>query len=225
MDIREVIRTVREIEETTTVIVPRHQLITSIGDRLDVPAEMVLDDLKGKFPDGLKCVAIQPLKSIVESKIGKSITIREIAVTGDIPIYGYVEDYPDRAMIKVKSGMRPCWLRFTLIKELLHLYSDTCADAPNASADLLAMAARDSRYIVCRDDTTLDEETAAFYMALELAVPWSLREQFMRLRDLGATHYQIAKAFMVPEPFISHFIEGFEGNYAGLSLRLNRSLQ
>ena len=224
MDIREVIKTVREIEGLSDVIVPRRKLIASLGDRLEVSAETVLNDFRDKFPDGLKCVTVQPIKRIVEKKICKKITIHEINISGDIPIYGYVEDYADKAVIKVKSGMRLCWLRFTIIKELLHLYSDTCADAPNASAALLAMAARDSRYVTCTDNTTLDEETAAFYMALELTIPWVLREEFLKLRELGATHYQIAKAFMIPEPFISHFVEGIEGNYAGLSNRLNRSI-
>lgn len=219
------IKIVREIERSPDVIVSRHNLVTALGDRLDVSAESVLNDFRDKFSDGLKCVAVQPVKKIVEDKIGKKITILEIDTAGDdIPIYGYVEEYADNAVIKVRSGLSLCWLRFTIIKELFHLYSDTCADAPNVPASLLALAARESRYVICKDNSILDAETAAFYMALELAVPWSLREQFLMLRDLGATHYQIAKAFMIPEPFVAHFVEGSEGNYAGLSNRLNKTI-
>ena len=133
MNIREVIKAVREIEKSSDVVVIRHNLITSLGNRLDVSGEAVLKEFDGKLSTELKCIAVQPIKKLVEEKIRKKITIREINHVGDIPFYGYVEDYEDRAVIKVKSGMRLCWLRFTVIKELMHLYSDTCADAPNRS--------------------------------------------------------------------------------------------
>lgn len=224
MNIREVIKAVREIEKSSDVVVIRHNLITSLGNRLDISGEAVLKEFDGKLSTELKCIAVQPIKKLVEEKIRKKITIREINHVGDIPFYGYVEDYEDRAVIKVKSGIRLCWLRFTVIKELMHLYSDTCADAPNAAAALLVKAARDSRYILADDNATLDAETAAFYMALEMMIPWRLREQFRQLRDFSATRYQIAKAFMLPEPFVAHFVEGSEGNYAGLSNRLNKTI-
>lgn len=226
MDIREAIKLARGITDFPGVVVPRHELIVNVGDRVNVAEEKVLSGLQDCMADGLKAVALQPIKQFVEKKIGRSVKIHEVHVSEDVPFYGYVEDGENGcSIVKIKAGMNLCWQRFTILKELMHLYSNTCTDAPNVSASLLVKAARASRFVIARDDSVLDDETAAFYIALEVAVPWCLREQFLKLRDLGATHYQIAKAFMAPVPFVSHIIEDDDIHpYAALSHRINQNI-
>ena len=226
MNIREVIKLAREITDSPGVVVSRHDLVVKVGDRLNVADEKVLAGLQNKINGGLQTVAIQPVKKLVEKRIGRRIIIHEINVPEDVPFYGYVEDGEnDISVVKIKAGMNLCWQRFTILKELMHLYSDTCTDAPNVSSSLLVTAARLSRTIVARDDSVLDDETAAFYIALEVAIPWRLRKQFLALRDLGATHYQIAKAFLAPVPFVSHFIDDEAYvSYVALSQRLNQNI-
>lgn len=225
MDIREVIKLAREISDSPGVVISRHDLVVGVGDQLNVADESVLAGLDGKIAGGLKTTSIQPIKKLVENKIGRKIKIHEIKVSEEIPFYGYVEDGENGSIVKIKAGMNLCWKRFTILKELMHLYSDTCTDAPNVSASLLIKAAQDSRSVFARDDSVLDSETAAFYIALEVAIPWCLREQFQRLRDLAATPYQIAKAFMIPVPFVTHFIgEDKFPPYSALSHRLNQNI-
>ena len=226
MDIREAIKLAREITDSPGVIVSRHDLIVAVGDRLNIADEKVLSGLQDKIDGGLQTVAIQSVKRLVEKRIGRRISIHEINVSEDVPFYGYVEDGEnDISIVKIKAGMNLCWQRFTILKELMHLYSDTCTDAPNVSSSLLVKTARASRFVIARDDSVLDDETAAFYIALEVSIPWALRKQFLKLRDLGATHYQIAKAFLVPVPFVSHFIDDDAyASYVALSQRLNNNI-
>lgn len=225
MDIRKVLRTARELTQSPGVLVERHKLVLQYGNRLDVPGEHVLTDLRKRYKGEFMATAVLPtLKKITQEKIGRPIFIHEMNEGGDAPFYGYVENNKDNAVIKIKPKLNICWKRFTVAKELLHLYADTCNDSPSATAELLVKAARESRDVIVHDNTELDDETSAFYMALEVLIPWDLREQFNELRNLGATRYQIAKVFMLPEPFVDHFISSSEDSYASLSRRLNQNI-
>ena len=230
MDIREVIRNAREVISLPGVVVARHGLAESLGNRLDSEAEQVLASLLPKFPEGFRSVSVLPtLLDVVAKKIGKTIFVREMDVReADVSLYGYVENFSAEAVIKIKPGMNTCWKRFTVLKELMHLYSNTCNDsAEGDKASLIVMAARRSRDVIARDNTILGNEEAAFYMALEVLIPWENgREQLIRLRELGATQYQIAKVYMLPTPMISHFLEDDEEKvpYIDLSRRLNNNI-
>ncbi len=228
MDIREVIRNAREVTSLPGVLIERVELIRSLGDRLDINAEQVIDNLCCQFPEGFKVVSVLPtVLDVVAKKIGKPVVIREMDVgETDIQVYGYIENSEKDAVIRVRPGMNTCWKRFTVLKELMHLYSNTCDDSIGESASLIAMAARRSRDVVAKDNSILCHEEAAFYMALEILIPWcDGRKQLLRLRDLGATHYQIAKVFMLPTPIVTHFLgDDEETPYIGLSLRLNQNI-
>lgn len=230
MDIREVIRNAREVISLPGVVVARHGLAESLGDRLDFEAEQVLANLLPKFSEGFRAVSVLPtLLDIIAQKIGKNLSVREMDVReADVPLYGYVENFDTEAIIKIRPGMNTCWKRFTVLKELMHLYSNTCNDsAEGDKASLIVMAARRSRNVIARDNTILGNEEAAFYMALEVLIPWEKsREQLIRLRELGATQYQIAKVYMLPTPMVSHFLEDDEEKapYIELSRRLNKNI-
>lgn len=229
MDIREVIQIAREVTSLPGVVVERKSLTEAIGSRLDLDAEQVLADLSPKFPQGFRSVSVLPkMLDVVSEKIGKPVQVLEMNVSeADVQLYGYVEEYGDRAVVKIRQGMNTCWKRFTVLKELMHLYSGTCDESAGMSASLKVMAARRSRDVIAKDNTILGYEEAAFYMALEVLIPWDGgREQLLRLRDLGATHYQIAKVFMLPTPMVSHFLDDDEEKipYIELSRRLNRNI-
>lgn len=228
MDIREVIRNAREVTELSGVLIGRQELVQSLGDRVDADAEQVLADLHPQFPNGFRVVSVLPkILDIVSEKIHKPVSVREMDVgETDIQLYGYVEDCEKDAVIRVRPGMNTCWKRFTVLKELMHLYSNTCDDSAGESASLIAMAARRSRDVVAKDNSVLGYEEAAFYMALEVLIPWDGgREQLHKLRELGATHYQIAKVFMLPTPIVTHFLGDDEDMpYISLSMRLNNNI-
>lgn len=226
MDIRDIIKMAREITDRPGVVVPRASFAADHKGRLDQEGEKMLDQFNGKIGDGFSLVAVLPqLHKVVGEKSGKQIVVREAPeLPEDVNMYGSVEDYGDRALISIRPGMNPCWKRFTVTKELMHIYSGTCPNSPTESADLLIKAAQDSRYVIPKDNSVLDEETSAFYLALEVMIPWCLREQFNMMRELGATHYQIAKAFMIPERMVEHFVGMESETYAALSRRLNRNI-
>ena len=228
MDIREVIRNAREVTALPGVLIGRQELVQSFGDRMDADAEQVLSDLHPQFPEGFTVASVLPkILDVVTNKIGKTVSIREMDVGDtDIPVYGYVENGENESVIRVRPGMNTCWKRFTVLKELMHLYSNTCDDSAGESASLIAMTARRSRDVVAKDNSVLGHEEAAFYMALEILIPWDRRrEQLHKLRELGATHYQIAKVFMLPTPMVTHFLGDDEDMpYISLSMRLNQNI-
>ena len=148
------------------------------------------------------------------------ITIRRVESEEDNPLYGFIEPNANGAIIRYRADLNTCWRRFTIAKELFHLYADIAEDPRPRKSDAVAQAAMNARRVVPNDGMQLDDEVAAFYLALEYLVPWRLRDQFLDLRNCAATPYQIAKVFMVPIPFIEHLCEG---EYAGLSDRINRN--
>lgn len=224
MDIRDIIRMARSItdSETPGLVVQRSQVIASYGSRVDAKSEECISSLSSKFPQGFQIVQVTPpLLALVREKTGKPITIRRIESEEDNPMYGFVEPGTNGAIVRYRADLNTCWRRFTVAKELFHLYADIAEDPRPRGSDAVTQAAMNARRVVPNDGVQLDDEVAAFYLALEYLIPWRLREQFMRLRDCAATPYQIAKVFMVPLPFIEHMCDG---EYAKLSHRLNNNL-
>ena len=79
-----------------------------------------------------------------------------------------------------------------------------------------------SRFI--RDFTEpLHPEAVGFYLAIEVLLPWCLRESLNKMIDAKCTNFQIAKAFMVPEFIIRHVRNVHFGkvDYLGVSYGMN----
>lgn len=224
MDIREIIRMARSITDSDLpgLVVPRASVMSSYGSQVDQKAEECLDDLAKKFPDGFKIVQVTPpLLDLAKGKIGTAVRIRRVDSGDDNPVYGYVEPGKNETIVRYRSALNTCWRRFTVAKELFHIYAGIAEDLGSRGSSAITQAAMDARKAVPNDDKQLEDETAAFYLALEYLVPWRLRDQFNDLRDAAATTYQIAKVFMIPRPFIEHLCDG---GYAELSYRINRNI-
>ena len=224
MDIREIIRMARSITDGDTpgLIVSRSEVIASYGSRIETKTEECISELVENFSGGFKVVRVTPpLLRLAQKKISTRIEIRRIESTDDNPLYGYVEFGKDSAVIRYRSDLNTCWRRYTVAKELFHLYAGIAEDMRPRESDAVTQAAMDARKIIPSDGKQLEDEVAAFYLALEYLMPWRLREQFDMLRDLAATSYQIAKVFMIPRPFVEHLCEG---GYAELSYRINKNI-
>ena len=224
MDIREIIRMARSITDgdASGLIVPRAEVVASYGGKIDTKAEECISDLIGNFSDGFQIVRVTPpLLHLAQRQIGVKVEVRRIESTDDNPIYGYVEIGNDSAVVRYRSDLNICWRRYTVAKELFHLYAGIVEDVRPRESDLVTQAAMDARKVVVSDGKQLEDEVAAFYLALEYLMPWRLREQFDKLRDLAATTYQIAKVFMIPRPFVEHLCDG---GYAELSYRINKNI-
>ena len=227
MNIRRAIDIAREIADQPNVLVDRAVLLSRANDAYDHEGEDALLDLERRVGYSLRVVDVgQGVHQAIKKQDAiKTISYCAIQCTEPLrdAIYGYVLTKGDSAIVVYRDSLNFCWKRFTIVKELAHIYSGTVANSIMQGAAAITFAAKESRQIVPTLDTELDAETAAFYIALEILVPWRLRRQFNDLRDIGATTYQLAKAFMIPQTFIAHFASDWndKNTYAGLSFAIN----
>lgn len=228
--IHDVIRMARSLTDCPSALDDRDALIRRTPG-LDLVEEGVLKDLGQKYPEPFKLTSVngavlQPtLKKLGLSYLNFAAIPQECKLRGSF--YGYVDNFLSPPTIYYRSELRPCWKRFTIAKELLHLFSGTSIDKGVAEASILIMAAKSSRRLLVSETTELDDETFAFYLAIEVMIPWQLRYQFDRLRSMNATTLQMAKVFMVPERIVQHFLSDSADchcNYAGLSRRINENI-
>ena len=185
-----------------------------------------LDEIKQKLT--LRVTDVNPgLVGIVSAHSGLSIETHTLAEGSDLllrqALYSYVMQDAHKAIIKcVRSNH--CGTRFSIAKELMHVYIGVEDGETRHRANEIVMCAAESRKVVPDATKELDDETAAFYLAIEVMIPWQLRTQFMMMRDMEQTTYQIAKAFMIPERVIDHITSGERSNYVALSKSINESL-
>lgn len=229
MTIRDVVKMARSLTDVEGAIVDRDVGIAAFKSRLDQNEEQYL---KANNIASLAPFRILSVKNAIEKptltklnipcisyeRIKDTISLRD-------SIYGYLDNTGDIPAVVYRPRLRPCWERFTIAKELLHLYSDTASTWQDANT--LITAAKQSRELIPSESESLSDETIGFYLAMEVMVPWRLREQFLSLKDKAATKMQIAKAFMVPLCIIDHMMsESCEegSSYAGLSMRINSSI-
>lgn len=227
MNIRRAIEIAREIVDQPNVLVERSVLLSRVNDAYDQAGEDALQELERKLGYPLQVVDVGLGVHQAIKKNSAVQTISYCAAQSVEPlrdaIYGYVLTKGNSATVVYRASLNLCWQRFTVVKELAHVYSRTVANSMTQGAAAITFAAKESRQIVPTLDTELDAETAAFYIALEIMVPWRLRRQFNDLRTAGATTYQLAKAFMIPQIFIAHFTSDWNdrNTYAGLSYAVN----
>lgn len=133
-----------------------------------------------------------------------------------------------------------CWMRFIVVKELMHihesLFDSLTNDHPvsNEKLNFLLMCVRGIHTAIPDMDEDLDNETSAFYLAIEYLLPWVERETIQSLFDVHAQLYvrtstfMSAKAFFVPEYVIMHILQkdhGMKGlNYLNMSSLINEAL-
>lgn len=228
--IHDVIRMARLLTDSPSALENRDALIRRTPG-LDLSEEGILRDLGQKYPEPFRLTSVdgailQPtLKRLGLPYLNFAAIPQECKLRGSF--YGYVDNFLSPPTIYYRDELRPCWKRFTIAKELLHLFSGTAVDKGVAEAAILIMAAKSSRKLLVSETTELDDETFAFYLAIEVMIPWQLRYQFDRLRSMNATTLQMAKVFMVPERIVQHFLSDSADchcNYAGLSRRVNENI-
>lgn len=122
-----------------------------------------------------------------------------------------------------------CGARFAVCKELMHIYTDTVDGVKPANA--LIKCAMKWQDLIISEDKQLDSETACFYSAIEVMLPWELRRsQFTMLTDLlnddPQCNMTIARSFMVPVKVIDHIRDARDARlpYCGFSYDINTRL-
>lgn len=232
MTIRDVIKIARTLTDVDGVIVERDSILSAFGRDLDQQEEAYITN-QPIFQDLLPFRLTSVDKCIYSATCAK-LSMKSVDIVQVLPevqsrgaLYGYIDYKKQSPTIVIKANLRPCWKRFIIAKELLHLYSETAEDADLTEASVLVKAAMDSRTLLVNEATELDDETATFYLAIEVMVPWCLRSQFTHMSSRNATTMQIAKAFMVPECIISHMLSDSSdrgSSYLALSRRLNLNI-
>ncbi len=183
--------------------------------------------LLGENPDLLKSPApgdpwrvnVERLRQITERKIGRSIEVRLAEDPGNMN--GLVLDLSDTAVILVaqRHSENTCWIRMTMAKELLHLYTQRMLNGrTNLNVDLIA--ARDCRVTLPSIRGDMHDEAFCFFAALELLLPPHWRGDISDARHRnGLTNYQIACRCRVPQSIIEFY---FDRGYGETSVKANQ---
>lgn len=227
----DVIRAVRILTDGFDCSCSRSDFVEANKSELDLDAESILSefsDLVSSEPFRLS--SVDAIRRAVLLVRGGELLFQGVS-SADFRkpyrgLYSYFDDEQDNPTIVYNKDLNLCWRRFVVLKEIMHYYigivEDDLRDTNLAYAIL--HNAVSSRRLVCGMDSDISDEAAAFYMTLEAALPHRLRPQLLSLRDRGATSYQIAKVFMIPQVFVEHFfVDDRVGatSYAGLSYRVN----
>lgn len=171
-------------------------------------------------------VIVQPhLKQIALRKsieIGgpSSVLVARTQTVSEGALHSYILFRKTTAVILLHSSANTCWSRFSIAKELLHIYTG-CPHNGESIPDRLRLAHSSRFNLPAQDNAPIDDETYCFYMALELLLPWSHRMALSDMKASGAPPRVMATCFMIPCQVIDHF---FEGGYAERSFRINSAL-
>ena len=241
----EIVRLARTLTDAPRAIVERHAFIRGLGNAscsYDLSEEQRINKLAQRYKQqkksGFHLLSVDD--GILEPtcikrnfrRIGKTEIPKPTIIFGDKPIdlrdkhYGCLDSFGEVPEIIYGSWMTVCWKRFVVAKELLHLYSGTDQDDDTKDADDLINAARDSCLNIPDENTELSDEASGLYLAIEVVLPWRLREQYIWLRENNATDWQIAKVFMIPSEivgFISSARCADGTTYFELSKRVNEN--
>lgn len=201
----------------------------------EISEQSLLPVRRAMGDEPLRLVSVQKVADVVRRAISKEVRFVPVAVDGpSVSVYGYVDNRSDCSFIVYNDKLNLCWTRFTIVKELMHLYSRTARGFSldvegNVLAAPLVECAMRSRWVEeIRDlsSVELDDETIALLMAIEVLCPWPLRRQLSFMRESGASFYQMAKAFLIPRNIVKYLFEttsdGF--SYFTLSNRIHEEI-
>ena len=231
----DLIRKVRELVDPQDLSVERDPYVKNLTVKWDSFREDFLD--RYRDPKVCKPLRLMPVDSLVAAVAKREPRQLRIKLVSGVAalirgIYGVYLNKEDSATIVVSTDRSFCWTRFSIVKELMHHYFEVVDNLgtgtvlnPEISRQIMDNAIS-SRELIPDENRELGPEAAAFYMAFEALVPWNLRSQFEMMRTDGASAYQIAKAFMIPQNFIENVLEDRDGheNYMGLSRRVNQKI-
>jgi len=246
MTIKEVVKSARHVDSCNPCV-ERAQLFSGIGQK---------DPYEGSFDSDAQIVDVcsarkDSLLNIVKRAKGCDITrynvVRQFAseeadkrLDGleHLDSFGYIEKYIDPVTSVVRYDITflsklLCGARFTLCKELSHIMTDT-VDGVEECLDAMFKCATRWMESICAADADLDHETTGFYHAIEVLIPWRLRNEFNDIKeDTKLTTKEdrdmtIAQRFMIPTKVVSHICDCRENSnelpYCGFSYSVNSAI-
>jgi hypothetical protein len=122
----------------------------------------------------------------------------------------------NRWVILIPEVFNYCHARFALCKELCHILTDDSTTRAKDPTSQILQALKLNRVIQEPDSKTLeplldlqpwDSETYCFFLALEIMIPDSRREEMLRLYNLGTPTLDIAHQIKMPETLVAFYFQ------------------
>lgn len=229
MTLQEIVKLASQVAELGNVVVPRDGYVDSLSKRgvLDQIAEDDVRQVCSAEYERLKIVSVNRIAEGVKKLAGlRAIEFQSAtAESGLGTVYSFViQREGANPLIVWNNNIDLCWRRFAVTKELGHLLmlslnipqEKECGRAIDGDKWLKGLT----------ENTALDAEASAFLIALELLLPWSLREQLSLLLSSELSPYHIAKVFFLPTYIINTFLfdNGDDESYRSLSNRINEKI-
>jgi hypothetical protein len=115
-------------------------------------------------------------------------------------IRGILLRYNARAEILYSAQLNLCWKRFVVCKELAHLLIDE--NNEHYTVDPISLVYRMITDVLPKYDDDLESERLAMFAAIELLIPWCLRNEFISMVIDAKTDLEIAHYFRVPQAIV-----------------------
>ena len=251
MTLKEICKKARQLHETSGGLIDRSDFIAACKLSADPDLSSVVssDDILKDFgvydvTRDVKVVRPNPHLTGIIRGAGKNFTVTKLRMP--VPPGGLSVLSANSLIWNPKSNggnchvyceySTLCWMRFLAVKELMHLHAGLFDIGLVAERKLspLFLCVRSIHNAIPDLDADLDNETSAFYLAIEYMLPWSERDALLKVLSFtGASagmtcDFLAAKCFFIPEYVIAHvtqkdhFVKGL--NYLSLSRIVNEDM-
>lgn len=169
---------------------------------------LICRDLYSGAPDPI--VYPLPVRAFISPNISSHIPAENGAYKINIEakswrtkqLNGALFRYKDHADIIYSLDLNVCWRRFVACKELIHLLMDS--KDKHFCTDPLALVQGLITGVPVQDHQgAYDSERLAICGAMELLLPWRLRDEMDKQMAAGRSDYDMALAFRVPEKVVN----------------------
>lgn len=126
----------------------------------------------------------------------KEIVVLPIETSSKL-ILGKLRHFPKRVEILLNETLNPCWTRFVLVKELMHLVMSKDGEGLTKNIDELIEGLYNASFGYSDE---LDHEYLAILFAADYMLPYALTQA--KMKDPSILPAQIADEFKVPKNIV-----------------------
>lgn len=157
---------------------------------------------------------ITVIESRIENQIGKNYKINLVCKNWIAnQLSGMLFRYSDHTDIFYSAHLNVCWSRLVVCKELSHLILDS-GDRHFTRDPVALVQGLVTQVVSIKPEYDLISENVAMYSAIELLLPWHLRDDMISMMKSGKSDYDIAVALRAPENIVNLMLKS---NYGKLS--------
>lgn len=148
---------------------------------------------------------MEVIKDLIPEVAKRSKLKISLKRTSFIPkdISGQLLRYENTATIIYSAELNICKSRFVICKELTHLL----VDEPHAfTKDPIQLVSELINYSPPGILDDVDSEWGAYFGAIELLIPYTLKSKMYEEHASGITDYELAQKFRIPEKIMSYIL-------------------